>query len=293
MGRMFITIVAALAQWERENLGERIRMGLQEKVRQGKWAANAAPFGYDIDRENDKLVINPLEASVVRRVFDMYLSGMGIVKIASKLNEEGMKTKSNTKFSINGVRYMLTNPVYIGKMRWNYTVHQDQYFEVEEAAPAIISEETFFQAQKLLEKRKAQHPRTTTSEYIFSGVAKCARCGAPLSGKSNGQGTRFYICTNQKIGTCDLPLIKEGFLEERFLQYINKRGILEEAKKEVAAHADIEEKSDYQKEIEQIQKELAAIEKRRKKWQYAWVNEMITDVEFIERMKEEQKKKSC
>jgi site-specific DNA recombinase len=47
MGRMFITIVAALAQWERENLGERVRMGMQEKARGGKWVINVPPFGYE------------------------------------------------------------------------------------------------------------------------------------------------------------------------------------------------------------------------------------------------------
>ncbi len=67
MGRMFITIVAAMAQWERENLAERVRMGMQEKARQGKWVINVAPYGYDIDRSTDTLVINQQEAVIVRK----------------------------------------------------------------------------------------------------------------------------------------------------------------------------------------------------------------------------------
>lgn len=287
MGRMFITIVAALAQWERENLGERIRMGKQEKARQGKWAATTAPYGYDIDREHDRLTINTFEATIVRRIYDLYISGMGLMKIATLLNREGVKTKSNTNWNAGGVRYILTNPIYIGKMRWNYRVHKEHYFEVEtEAVPPIITEELFDKVQLIMKKRREQHPRMATSEYIFSGVAKCARCGGSLAGKYNNMRAKFYVCSNRQIGTCDMPSFKEEYLEARFLEYLSRIDIREEA----ATQATIEEINEHEQEIQKIEKELEAIEKRRKKWQYAWVNEMISDDEFTERMNEERKK---
>ena len=287
MGRMFITIVAALAQWERENLGERVRMGMQEKARQGKWVPNQAPYGYDIDLENDKLTINAFEASVVRRIFDLYLSGMGTSKIAATLNQEGIKTKNNAIWRSFSIRYILRNPLYAGKIRWNVRVNNDQYFEVKtEAVPAIISEETFAKVQKILDARKKKHPRTATSEYIFSGVARCARCGGPLYGKRNARNVKFYGCLNHRNGICDMPSFKEEYLEARFLEYLSRIDIREEA----AAQATIEETNEQEQEIREIEKELEAIEKRRKKWQYAWVNEMISDDEFMERMNEERKK---
>jgi site-specific DNA recombinase len=287
MGRMFITIVAALAQWERENLGERVRMGMQEKARQGKWVPNQAPYGYDIDLENDKLKINAFEASVVRRIFDMYLSGMGTSKIAAILNQEGIKTKNNANWRSFSIRYILRNPLYAGKIRWNVRVNPDQYFEVEtEAVPAIISEEMFMRTQKMLDARRKKHPRAATSEYIFSGVAKCARCGSPLFGKRNARGVKFYGCLNRRMGMCDMPSFKEEYLEARFLEHLSKIDVQEEA----ATHATIEETNEQEQEIQEIKKELEAIEKRRKKWQYAWVNEMISDNEFMERMDEERKK---
>jgi site-specific DNA recombinase len=286
IGRMFITVVAALAQWERENLGERVRMGMQEKARQGKWVPNQAPYGYDIDLKNDKLKINTFEASVVRRIFDMYLSGMGTSKIAAALNQEGIKTKNNAIWRSFSIRYILRNPLYAGKIRWNVRINSDQYFEVPtEAVPPIISEEIFIKTQKMLDLRRERHPRTATSEYIFSGVARCARCGSPLFGKRNARGVKFYGCLNRRVGMCDMPSFKEEYLEERFLEYLNKIDIRKAVAKVVNDNSGKQEQ-----DIDKIQKELSAIEKRRKKWQYAWANDIISDDEFTERMNEERKK---
>lgn len=298
MGRMFITIVAAMAQWERENLAERVRMGMQEKARQGKWAVSTAPFGYDIDRETDKLVINQQEAVVVRKIYDMYLSGMGMNKIALSLNNQGILTKSDAAWTSNKVKYVLTNPIYIGTMRYNYRVNNDNYFEVEGAVPAIISEEVFERAQKIIEKRKTAHPRSATSEFVFSGVAKCARCGAPLAGKygfsRRGEKIhrpRSYYCTKQKIGLCDQPNMSERFIEQKFLQFLKDIEFNERLL------ANIESDNDDEKQVQErqewIQNELKLIEKRRVKWQYAWANDTISDDDFRQRMKEESEKEEA
>lgn len=298
MGRMFITIVAAMAQWERENLAERVRMGMQEKARQGKWAVSTAPFGYDIDRATDTLVINQQEAVTVRKIYDMYLSGTGMNKIALSLNNQGILTKSGAAWTSNKVKYILTNPIYIGTMRYNYRVNNDNYFEVESAVPAIISEEVFERAQKIIEKRKTAHPRSATSEFVFSGVAKCARCGAPLAGKygfsRRGEKIhrpRSYYCTKQKIGLCDQPNMSERFIEQKFLQFLKDIEFNERLL------ANIESGNEEEKHIEErrewIQTELKAIEKRRVKWQYAWANDTISDDDFRQRMKEENEKEEA
>lgn len=295
MGRMFITIVAAMAQWERENLAERVRMGMQEKARQGKWAVSTAPFGYDIDRATDTLVINQQEAVTVRKIYDMYLSGTGMNKIALSLNNQGILTKSGAAWTSNKVKYILTNPIYIGTMRYNYRVNNDNYFEVEGAVPAIIPEETFEKAQQIAGKRRTVHPRSATSEFLFSGVAKCARCGAPLAGKygfsRRGEKIhrpRSYYCTKQKIGLCDQPNMSERFIEQKFLQFLKDIEFNERLL------ANIESDNDDEKQVQErqewIQNELKLIEKRRVKWQYAWANDTISDDDFRQRMKEENEK---
>ena len=65
------------------------------------------------------LLINPLDAELVRKIFRMYAAGQGLRSIANQLNKEGYKTKPGNAFSTVTVKTILNNPVYIGKIRYN------------------------------------------------------------------------------------------------------------------------------------------------------------------------------
>ncbi|WP_026676740.1 recombinase family protein [Fictibacillus gelatini] len=287
-GRLFITLVAALAQWERENLGERVSFGMEQKAREGKWVVAIPPLGYD--RDGDYLVINESEAAIVREIYNLYLSGIGISKMALTLNKRGLRHKSGKPFTAESLRYILSNPVYIGTQRHNYRVNKERYFENENVIPKIIDKNIYDQVQLIREKRHHAHPRRANSPYIFSGVVKCKRCGRPLNGSygiARGKETYRYHCANRKLGLCDLPSIAQNFLEPQFKAFFDQWDnfeVLDEALTEE------ENKSANKKKIASIQKELKEIENRKSKWQYAWVNEMITDEDFKSRMKEENEK---
>jgi site-specific DNA recombinase len=110
IGRLFITLVAALAQWERENLGERVRMGMQQKAKEGKWTVSTPPLGYgSID---SVLTINHQEGSIIKEIYNLYLSGMGMWKIAKNLNERRIYGRSGKPWVQTTIRYILTNPIY-------------------------------------------------------------------------------------------------------------------------------------------------------------------------------------
>jgi len=294
MGRVFITIIAALAQWERENLAERVRMGMQQKASQGKWVTNTAPFGYEIDRENDTLVINFSEAALVKEIYQLYLTNsMGMNKVATTLNERHFTNKSGQSWNTNKVRYILTNPTYKGTIRYNYRVNKDQYFEVEDAVPAIISVDDYEKVQHIVNNRTTNHPRRATSDFIFSGVAKCARCGSALAGKlsymkrgGKKYESKSYYCVKAKAKLCDMPFMAETYITDRFLNILSFLDIHDE----VAASSDIEttkKENELDKELALLQNELKLIENRRKKWQYAWANTKISDDDFTKRMNEE------
>ncbi|MCY8974747.1 recombinase family protein [Bacillus atrophaeus] len=96
------------------------------RAKEGSWNGGQV-LGYDVvsvpgenrKRKLSTLVINLTEAQTVRKIFDLYVEGNGCKSIANKLNKEGHRTKKNKDFSINGVKTILSNPLYVGFIRYN------------------------------------------------------------------------------------------------------------------------------------------------------------------------------
>src|SRR5699024_10575153 len=122
MGKLFITLVAAIAQWERENTGERISAVLTEKAKSGEWLAQA-PFGFQ--RKKDKygqptneLEHNEEEMFVLKDMIKKTLEGYSSRRLSIYLNDSGHAPKRGYKWHQTSVLEMLGNPVLYGAMRW-------------------------------------------------------------------------------------------------------------------------------------------------------------------------------
>ncbi|MGJ9381770.1 recombinase family protein [Salipaludibacillus sp. CF4.18] len=287
-GRLFVTLIASLAQWERENTGERISFGMEQKAREGKWVSNTPPYGYN-KSGLDRLEINPIEAKIIKEMYTLYTSGQSIFGIAKNLNQRKVKSKRDYSWRQGPVRYILNNPVYTGTIRYNYRKNKENYFEIENAVPAIIEKDTFNLVQEIMKKRSGFHPRSATSSYPFSKIAKCARCGKSLSGRQSkitrnekSYTSYSYYCQNRLLGLCDLPNVSENYLDYQFQKHLSGWDLTE--------HGDAivnESLIESEKLKDEYEKELSEIEKRRSKWQYAWANEKISDEDFHQRSREE------
>jgi len=233
IGRLFITLVAALAQWERENLAERVKMGMGQMVRERKRPGGPPPYGYLL-REG-QLQIQADEARHVRLMFERYTQGLSPRQIADEANLRGARGKNGASWSASAVLRLLKNPVYYGALRWNY-VHsathqrhqkeQDEFLLVEAVHPAIIDEPTFRRVQQRMLDRGSLHPRVLGSSFLFSGILFCACCHAEMRGKTthvkgkNGNppySHTYYSCSGKPRGLCAAASIREDRLEQAFL----------------------------------------------------------------------------
>jgi len=126
MGRFVMDIIQRIAQLESEQIGERVYMGMAQKHKQAKGLLGfRRPYGYDyID---GSLVVKPREATIVRRIFREYAEGRALHAIAADLNEDGIRSHRDRQWSKSGLRYMLRNPVYIGKIRWDHVTRDDSH----------------------------------------------------------------------------------------------------------------------------------------------------------------------
>ncbi|MCD8355937.1 MAG: recombinase family protein [Clostridia bacterium] len=106
-----LTVYASLAQEESANLSKRIKFGKDINAKKGR----VPPFLYGYDRvDNFHLRRNPEEADVIQQIYSAYLDGEGTAYIATRLNEQGHRTKKGKKWDSRGVRRCLQNPIYCG-----------------------------------------------------------------------------------------------------------------------------------------------------------------------------------
>lgn len=282
MGRFLITLVAAIAQWERETISERVSVNMLSKANKGERNGGRAPFGYKL--VDGKLVINEKEAKIIKEMFQLYVTGKGIRSIALYLQRFGIKKDIRT------ISRWLDNPVYTGRLRWGNNSKIDTIIFEETTHPVIIDDDTFSQAQGLRNER-FKEGKKATSPYPFSGVLRCARCGGALSGYYRKQrGTKHYVCINKKnFATCDLPQFTETALAKTFLDELtadDPERFLQLSKDFNIEHV----QNDQTQLIKELERELAAIKTRKKNWLLALGNGVMTQEEYKELSNEDTKK---
>ena len=187
-----LTIFGALAQEESANTSKRVKFGKKMNAEKGR-VPNIV-YGYDKTiGDYFNLTINLKEAQVVRQIYQWYTKeGYGAAKIANMLNEKGLKTKRNCKWSQNATCRILTNELYTGKIINGKQEVSDfltgqrkekdetEWIVVERPELRIIDDETYEQAQEILRSRhdafNISHERQS-NKHLFSTLIKCKECG--------------------------------------------------------------------------------------------------------------------
>jgi site-specific DNA recombinase len=234
-GRMFLKIVGIFAEFERENLAERVRLGIERKAKEGFSLCGCTPsFGYNRENGNRIQEVNEAEAAIVRRIFDLYLhENKNFSQISIVLNAENIPTKRGKKWGINAVREVLTNPNLVGKIR--YAVRDNtRYFEAEGHHEAIIDTATYYQVQEKISKTAKISPtKHPTSGVYFCGVLYCQVCGEKYTSSWNYRTTKkgkkeektaaypAYLCLGVKPKCCTARTISHPKMEYAFEQYIS------------------------------------------------------------------------
>ena len=198
-------------------------------VSQGNFIGSIPPYGYNKvwvtegKRKCPTLAINEEQANVVRMIFDMYVNkDMGMPSIANRLDELGVKPPKGEHWSKEGLKDMLINVHYIGKVKWNWrktlTVVEDseifktrpkskidEYLTYDGKHEAIISEELFNKAQ---EKQGRNHRAkgTTKVRNPLASLVWC-HCGRAMTLRTykHHDGLPRLVCTDQthcRTGSC-------------------------------------------------------------------------------------------
>ena len=205
MGMLMEAITEAYAEFYSINLGREVKKGMTERARRGELQATPS-FGYRL--VDHVLTPDPEEAPIVRKIFADWCAGGKLGAMAKELNAQGVRTHRGNPFENRTVEYILRNPVYIGKLRWNPNGKSRRKFDApgvilaDAAHEPLITREVWDAAQKRLDEQKARLPYKAQPTYRLKdwmgGVVRCADCGSTLI----YQQPRYMICNNYVRGRC-------------------------------------------------------------------------------------------
>lgn len=201
---LLLGTLASLAEYELESIKSRTMSGMANSIRNGGVGGGVIKqYGYK--NVNDKLVIDEDEADIIRDIFNMYLSGTGLIAIANTLNVNGKETRLKKMVDAGSIKYknvmktvwtastvckLLHTKLYTGFRKYGAT-------EIQLENLRIIDTDIYEAVQIKMAGKRYTLANAAKWEHIFKGVLYCGHCGGILSMKKNNSTNSHYMCFNR------------------------------------------------------------------------------------------------
>lgn len=215
----FLSFRAVFNDMYARDISKKIRYTLHNKQKEGAFIGAFAPYGYQKNPQNkNKLLIDSFAASVVQKIFQLYLSGYGKTRIANYLNERKVPSPlankkpeiKNTLWNALAIKRILENEVYLGhtiqhkkekisyKIKKQVNVPQEKWLKVEYTHEAIIEQDIFRQVQSLIKKKRNGKHIYQKTNNLFTGLIKCKLCGSNYVYSQDKKKGKILLCGRYK-----------------------------------------------------------------------------------------------
>ncbi len=304
-----LTIMTSLAQDEVRKLSERVKFGYQRSIKSGRVLGNNDIWGYE--KKDGKLLIVEEEAKMIKRLYELYVSGKyGMSSISKMLFKEGFKNKNGNPLSMTTVANIIRNPKYKGYYCGNKSTIVDYklktivvkdkkdwvIYKDNEVVPPIVTEEIWELANKIYDMRKAKtkdvDKKIYQNRYNFSGKIICNCHNRSFHRKVYEYVTKdnevVWLCPHnnmRKEDKCKTPILYEKelikILRNSLIDFIGKKDSIIYSLSEL--YRENINLRDFEKEINKINGDIEKVKKEKDKLLSHNVNDIISDKEFKER----------
>jgi site-specific DNA recombinase len=263
-GRMFFHLLGVFAQWEREEITERVNASVLTRAKLGKSINGASPYGYVW--KDRKLIIKPEEAAIRRKAYELFLQYRRKGQVAKELNAAGYRTRNGNIWRDTSIERILNESsakgVYVfNTMRlvgtWQTELKPESEWGRAECPP-IVSEELWNQVNQIIEEQlKAWKKPGKPPVHLFSGLAHCS-CGYKMYVSANSPKYFCRKCCN-KIAIVDLENIVREEMKMFFGQSERIAGHLQAADKNLVEKSEL--LGTHQREIQKVRDEMTRTHK--------------------------------
>lgn len=263
MSVLIEAMIEAMDEYYSINLSEEVRRGMNERAARGE-AVTIPSFGYRI--EDGQYTPDPETAPIVQHIYADFLSGKGMRTIATELNDRGIRTRRGNPFEGRTIKYILQNPVYIGKIRWTPNGKSNNRQEpltspiIDATHEPIIDADIWQQVQDKISRiprTKYLRDGSPKQPFMLQGLVRCSACGATLTQAASGQHLQCYAYAHGKCSVSHGIAIHKinGFV----LDMMEQAGLTGNFKLHIVPPANAAAKVDYAALIAKEEKKLERI----------------------------------
>ena len=305
---MMRQVIALFDEYQSRENAKHVLRAMKENARQGFYNGARLPLGFTLEevekrghRTKKRIIVDPVEAELVRLMFDLYLQGdgssgpMGIKEITKHLNARGYRTRLGARFGVGTVHGILTNTVYVGA--WSFNKRNAKTGQVKPqtevipiSVPAMVDRTIFDKVQKTLKAKSPQNspPRAITGPILLTGLAYCASCGCAMTLRTGtsktGRVYRYYSCSSSaRVGetACKGRSVPMDKLDQLVTEHVAQRILLPErleALLQSVADRRLKADAEVQGRIEDLRHEAGATEDKLRRL-YELVEDGLTDLD--------------
>ena len=285
--RALADVKAVFAQLEKAKIKRRVRQAKDARAKAGGHPGGKRPFGYqypprDLDDRPAPLMVDPLEAAVVRRMFEM-AQATSQRKIAAILNAEGIPASLGGRWTQSTVARVLGSPLYIGKIR-RKVAGEWEWFDGQH--DAIIDEDLWrrVNASRATKERRAGGRPMKSNHLLTRGLLRCGLCGSAMQPVASYNGRpEVYKCLGRQShgpGFCRQPSVHRALIDDALLAQLTSRYFDLDGARDRLRERQATELPNAEAAVAEAEHEVAAAEARIARVTRGWQDDVITDDEY-------------